>query len=137
MSKRYYIAPVVGEGTEESPYRAKVPAGVNYVAEIDIHPAGHPQEGRPAKPWALVMVATADHTALLEDPDLDALPDVGLETTIANIPTAARANMRERFTARGINGRIAQDADTMRDVIRSAGRNLNPTFHEDNFNVSE
>lgn len=132
MSKRYYLAPIVGDGSEENPYRAKVPRGVNHVAEIKIGP-----DGKPASAYALVLVAAINHVPLLSDADLDALPDFPKDAKVNAMHAATKTAMRAAMTRRGIPTDSADNADGYRDVIRAIGRALNSNFHEDNFDVSE
>lgn len=132
MSKRYYLAPIVGDGSEQNPFRAKVPRGVNHVAEIKIGP-----DGKPASAYALVLVAAINHLPLLTDPEIDALPDFPKDAKVNAMHAATKTAMRAAMTKRGIPTADVDNADGYRDVIRSIGRGLNGNFHEDNFDVSE
>lgn len=132
--KRYYICDILGTGDPEDPFRAAVAElGVNYVAEIKSDPV----TGLPLAPWALVCVATKNHSPLLNRPGLDAMPDFPLDGKVSAIQTATKNAMLERMQARGIDISFVGNADGFRDVIRGVGRLLNDNFNENNFDVSE
>ncbi len=134
MSKRYYLAPVVGDGSEENAYRLKVADyGVNHTAVI----ASDPTTGRPVVPWGLAIVATPNHLPLLQDSTLDAAPDVAFDTKWTAIRTKTRAEFATRLQARGIDTSFLSSVDGFRDVIRHLGQVLDTNFAEDNFDVAE
>jgi hypothetical protein len=134
MSKRYYIVPIVQYVNEDGfeAYRAKVPQGMSFVAEIPTGP-----DGRPTSSWALVLVSAIDHLPLLEDPEIDPLPDFPKDAKVSAMHQATKQAMRAALVRRGVGGGSADNADGYRDVLRAIGRRLNPDFHEDRFDVSE
>jgi hypothetical protein len=133
MAKRYYLVPIVETEGEIGPvFSPKVPAGVNFAAEIKTG-----EDGRPVVPWALVLVSASNHLPLLSDPEIHALPDFPKDAKVGAMHQATKLAMRAGLIARGLNASIADNADGFRDVLRGIGRHLNPTFHEDNFDVAE
>lgn len=116
MSKRWYIAPIIGDGTEGNFYRLKLPAGVNYSAVIPSN-----ADGTPKFTFGLAIVAAADHTALLNDPELDAIPNSNVDKTMS---VAERGAVILRLAARGISTtRVATEASP-REIVRLVGRHL-------------
>jgi hypothetical protein len=66
MSKRYYLGPIIGDGTEENPFRPKVALySVQWSCPIASLENGHPAQMR-----AISEVEADDHSALLADPEL-------------------------------------------------------------------
>lgn len=83
----------------------------------------------------LVLVAAPDHRALLASSRLDALPDFPLDAKLTAMQSITRSAM-----ATVLQNRLGLDtagSDGFRDVIRAAGRKLDPNFSENNFDVSE
>lgn len=66
MTRRFYLCPIIGAGTEDDPYRPKVAEyPVSWTAQI-VSGA----DGRPAQAMVIAEVETDDHSALLADADL-------------------------------------------------------------------
>lgn len=127
MSRRYYLCDVTGTGTRLDPHRAVVgDLGVNYVALLN----------PPASTTALVLVNTADHTALLAHPQLDALPDMDLEATWNTLSAAVRAAVLARIVARGFATGAIVGSATFRTILRALGRQLRSEFDETAFDVT-
>mgnify|MGYP001585652372 CR=1 FL=1 len=132
MAKRYYLSPVIGDGSEDNPVRAKVK---DYgVSQAPVIPSG--PDGMPLFNWCLVVVNTVNHAPLLADVAIDALPDVPLDLKVNSIHTSARQAMVSALTKRGIDTSIITQADGYRDVIRGIGQVLQANFNENNFDVS-
>lgn len=125
--KRYYLCPIMGDGTEGAPYAADLPAGTNasVVMPDDPQPGG----------WALALVAAADHRGLLRDAKLDALPEFPLDAKLNAMQSTARSALDAALQRRA--GITVNGADGYRDLIRQVGRKLDPNFHENAFDVSE
>lgn len=131
--KRYYISPIVGTGDETDPYRPKVADhGVSWVGVIPSDPV----TGKPISTWALVVVEAINHAALLADSAIDALPEFPLDGKVSAINTGTKNTMVSRLQARGIDTAFIGNSDGYRDVIRGIGVQLDPTFNENNFDVS-
>lgn len=134
--KRYYMVPIIEEVDEDTGgrrFRAKVPAGLSFVAEIPTDPL----TGLPTSSWALVLVSGANHLPLLLDPQVDALPDFPKDAKVSAMHLATKTAMRDAIARRGLDLGFADNADGFREVIRGIGRALNANFHEDNFDVSD
>lgn len=131
--KRYYISPIIGTGDETDPFRPKIADyGVPWVGSIPSDPI----TGRPVHSWTLVRVNAQNHGAILADQTIDALPDFPLDGKVSAINTATKNAMLSELQARGIDTAFISNADGYRDVIRGIGQKLEPTFSENNFDVS-
>jgi hypothetical protein len=137
VSKRYYITPIIGSGVEGDPYRAKVSEHSirAHAVLIPTHPEGHPQYGHPVHDWGLAIVDSDDHTSVLADPDIDALPGIGKEDDIRPIPRTLRQELSARLSAYGIQFDTERAGVRMRDLVRAVGRTLDPNFDEDRMDV--
>jgi hypothetical protein len=127
VTKRFYLAPVVGSGTDLDPYRAKVPSGTNYVTVIPSKP-----DGTPAFPWCVVRVARASglFVDLDADADVDRWPDFPLDTMVRDIPVAERTRLADALTRRGIDTSDVVGTTTLRQILRRVGRLLDARFSE-------
>ncbi len=134
MAKRYYVVPIVQyEEDGIRKFRADLPPEIkNYVAAISLDASGNP-----TRPWALVRVAAKNHLPILARSDIDALPDFPLDAKMSAMQQATKSAVRSRLQARGIALEAVDNADGFRDVVRAIGREINPNFHEENFDVSE
>lgn len=131
--KRYYVCDVIGDGSDDSPYRAAVSDHrVSHVAVIPVGP-----DGRPARPWCLALAAAASHGPLLADRRLDALPDFPLDGKVSSMHGPTRTAMALALQRRGIDTAFLQGTDGYREVVRTLGRLLDPAFDENAFDVSE
>jgi len=123
---RFYVCRMIARPSEEFGVE-HAPAVARHrvswaAAEIPVD-----AEGRPARGWALVAVDAEDHAPLLADAALDALPEAGLDEAI---PPAARAALRARLEARGIDAAFLDSAGTLRAAVRGIGRLLQAGFDE-------
>ena len=126
MAKRYYFSKMIGTGSEFDPMRPAVSDyGVNFSAEYD-----------PAKTDALCIVGTGSHTALLKDAALYGMPDYPLDGKLSAMRSATLNALNTAVTGRGFTVTWGS-ADAYRDVIRSIGRQINPNFDENNFDVQD
>lgn len=128
--KRYYLSPIVGDGTRGNPYRAKIQDyGVTVAALIPTD-----ANGVPTRPWCLCHVEAQNHIPLLADAALEALPDVSLDVKWTAVGTAVQRRLENAMAARGVT--IVSDGQTgYREIIRQIGQALEPTFSENNFSV--
>lgn len=134
MPKRYYISPIVGDGTEFNPFRPKVADyGVAWAGSIPSDPV----TGRPTSAWALVVVNAKNHAALLADGAIDALPDFPLDGKVRSVHTATKNNMVSKMKKRGIDTAFIAGTGGYREVIRGVGKLLDAQFDENNFDVAE
>jgi hypothetical protein len=108
---RYFLAPLAGDGTDSSPYRPDLPAGVGMVALLASNP-----DGTPRYLWCLVLVSAANYSALEADSRVFALP-LTPETLMSSVPQ----NQRSAYTTAlrkfvpGVS--IVWTTDTAADVI--------------------
>lgn len=116
--RRYYLARIVGSGTQGDPYRAKAANyGVNHVASVPTDAI----TGAPLKGYALLLVDAADHAALLGDADLDALPNVALTKALTK---AQRDAIVQQASSRlGLTITLGSGA-TLGDAVTAIGQAL-------------
>ena len=135
--KRYYLAPIVGDGNStDTAYRAKLPAGIKGHAALIPTDA----TGKPLHPWCLVLVAAdpAVHAAIAADPQTDPLPGIGwAERPVDFLAPAAQQALVTRLENRGLTVTQATAilSLTLRQIVRFIGRRHDPAFDEGNFGV--
>lgn len=131
MASRYYLCDVVGDGTEDNPYRAALEdePGIDGIATVI---ASGP-DGRPVYPYALCVVESDDHQRLRNRKNVDVLPEVSLDNRMSAVSQVARARLDNAISRRNIPTTGLQVAEGYRDVIRLLGRRLDPAFDPDAF----
>lgn len=133
MSKKYYISPIVGDGSEMNPYRAKISDyGKSWTGTIPSDPV----TGIPLFDWALCIVSSVDHGLIVADRTIDRLPEVSLDIKVSAIGPAAKSRLDTAISARGIDSQVASPSNSYRDVINGIGRHLSPGFDVDSFDVN-
>lgn len=125
---------MVGNGTEESPYRPKVAdyPKINWSAVVSHNP-----DGTLKFPWAFVIVKAIDHTALLADNQIKALPDISLDLTVGDLPAGVRNALNTALTNFGIDTSPVKLSTTIRQVLRYLGRKHVLDFDENRFDVAD
>lgn len=134
MASRFYLAPIIGTGTEIDPYRAKIPTGTNYASLIRIG-----LDGVPVLPWCVVQVARAggNFADLDSDGDLDVWPLVPLDTQVNQLTATQRSRLRTALERRGIDSSDVSGTTTLRAILRRVARLLQPDASESSLSVSE
>lgn len=132
MARRYYICKVLDSVSPDGRYvRLKLgDLGVDHSAVIGFDAAGDP------RPYGIAIVSAPDHTALLADADMDALPDVSLDVAWTAVPLAVRNTIRTRLQARGFSVAEIVAGRTYRQILRFLMRQLDSTADENAFDVS-
>jgi hypothetical protein len=131
--KRYYISKIVGDGSEENPYRPRVADyPVRWVGMIPPNPDGSPKYG-----FTFVLVAATDHQQLLDDPQIKGIPELSLDAQISTLSKAVRDKMLAYFNEEGIDRTGLTQQSTMREVLRRIGQHLQSTFNENKFDVAD
>lgn len=131
--RRYYISPVIGDGSETNPYRAKLSDyNVSHVAVI----AGG-ADGRPARQWALCLVNSTDHTALVADAELRAIPVSALDNTLGSLTPQQRQFLRDVVGELGLDTSEVTAQTTLRQLLRYIGRTLEAGFDENKFDARD
>ena len=131
--KRYYLSPIIGSGSEADPYRPKIADfGVSWAGIIPSDPV----TGQPVRSWCLAQVETPDHTVLLADADLTALPNIILDAKISSLSKPARDRLAARLVELGVDTQSLTTADSLRVWLRAVGRHLEPSFHESRFGAA-
>lgn len=129
--KRYYVSPIIGTGDIDDPYRPKVADhGVAWSGVIPTDAAG-----KPTSAWCLVIVSAQNHSAILSDKDIAALPDFPLDGKVSSIHTATKNTMKANLGKRGIVTGFIDGTDGYREVVRGVGRLLQADFDENAFDV--
>jgi len=133
MSKRFYICKIIGDGSDENPYRPKVADyPVKWASILTSNEDGTPKFG-----FAFAIVATTDHTGLLADAQIKGMPELSLDAQISTLSKTVRDKMLAYFDEEGIDRTGLNLQSTMRDVIRRVGQHLIANFTENNFDVKE
>jgi len=132
MAKRYYLAPVIGTGTMDDAFR---PQTKNYGGTSTAVIPSHQTTGQPLFTWALVIVDKVDHTGLLADTAIDPLPDISLDSKISTLSNTMKNRLTAALTKYGIDPTTNANT-TLRDIVLRCGQKLDPTFSENNFDVT-
>ena len=132
MAKRYYLSAIIGTGTDGDPIRPAVADyGVNFVAE---YPPQDMTTGKYSRMECLVLVDAPNHTEIIKDTRASVMPDFPLDGKLSAMRSQTLTAMNTAATNRGYSVTWGS-ADAYRDVVRSLGKQLNPNFSEDNFDV--
>lgn len=131
MVKRYYVSNIIGNGTDEDPFRPKVADyGVSWVGSIPTD-----ANGIPVYADCLTVVNAEDHSALRKDAAIDAMPDFPLDGKVSAIQTSTKNAMMTALAVRGFDTSNLGNADGYRDVIQAIGQQRDPLFNVDKFDV--
>lgn len=133
MLKRYYLADIIGDGSDEGgDFRAAVAEyPVKWSAPFPVNDT----TGQPLRTWTLAIVEADDHAPLLADPRFDALPDYPLDGKVSSINTNAKNAMLAAMQRRGIDTASVTGTDGYREVIELIGMAANTTFNANSFSV--
>lgn len=116
MSKRWYVAPIIGTGTEDDPWRLDLPGRFR---DTWIMPPPK-VDGSPRFGFGVALVAAADHAALETQATTDNLPE-NLDATLGLV---ARNAIKTKLEARGIDSSAVVAGITWRQVLRVIGRHV-------------
>jgi hypothetical protein len=131
--KRFYISPVVGTGTKDDPYRAKIAGtGHPYAAIIPSNP-----DGTPASTWCLVIAGGANHTDLDADGEIDKFPDITLDATLGTLTANERNRVLNFLSNKGVDTQGLNTSSTFRVVLERVGAHLEPRFSTNAFDVRD
>ncbi len=134
MSKRYYLSDIVNDpdlGWCTVAMRDAGP-GVRVVNDIQIGPNGAPLHAQ-----ALCYIAAKGHARWRNMPGVDPIPDVPLDGKVREINSGTVNALKQVLTRRGIPQSIVEGKDDYREVVRGVGRQFNPNFDENKFDVSD
>jgi len=134
MAKRAFLSPIVNLGGEIGVMATVLRDGENTRATIPGTTAAQliatGPNGLPVVPWAMVFADFADLAGAMDVPGVYCLPDYPLDGKVSGMHTATKNAMLTAFAARGIPTDFVQNADGFREVIRTVGRILEPSFDE-------
>lgn len=134
MAKKYYVSDIIGDGSEENPFRPAVADhGVSWVGSIQSDPV----TGRPIHADCIVLVAAQNHAQLRADKRITAMPDFALDGKMSAINTATKNGMLNALQKRGFSTSTIGNADGYRDALRDIGKQRDPVFDIDNFDLAE
>lgn len=125
MSKIYYISDVIGDGSMDSPFRAKAQDGVINGSQSVITPN---LDGTPKFSWAISIIDADSHTGSIAG--VDRLPNIDKGNILSSLTQLDRTS---------ITNAIARTSATTRndmsyeDVIDLVGKILNPSFDVSKF----
>lgn len=139
--KRYYVCPVIGDGTEDNPYRLAIQDYPDTPFEageipVDMNSASA-NYGKPLHKFGLILVAARHHGKLISDNRMKPLPQVDLDVKLSSVHTATKNQMVADLKSIGIDTAFIAGTDGYREVIRAIGRITNPDFDENSFDVNE
>lgn len=139
--KRYYISPIIGDGSADNPYRSAIDELLERKRLIGrcsvTMPPADPQTGRPLGTWCLVVLASQNHLNALFDSRLDALPDVPLDVATSAVGSAQRTAFEQALARRGISIGSLWGNEGWRSVIDRLGKKLDLNFSPDAFDVPD
>jgi hypothetical protein len=125
MAKRFYISKVIGDGTEENPFRPKVADYPVTWMGMFSHPA--------VRAWALVKVDAVDHADLIADTQIRPIPEGSLDKTVGSLPAAVKKKLNDYLTENGIDTSWVKNTMTIREVVRNLGQMHDSRFEETKF----
>jgi len=134
--KRYYLCPIIGAGTDLDPYRLAIQDYPDTPFEMGEIPVD-PETGIPTVKWGLVLVGGKYHGKFVKDAHMKPLPDYPLDGKVSGIHTLTKNKMLSDMESLGIDTAFVGNADGYREVIRGLGRQINPGFDENDFDVNE
>ena len=123
---RYYLCDVIGDGSEDNPYRPAVADATPEEGE------SHSYVVNEKTGQCLAAVDRVNHAAFSLIEGVDAVPDAAMDTKVGAVNRTVRRNFEGRVTSRGLT-KDWRNQDAIRTAIRSIGRQIDPNFHEDNF----
>lgn len=134
MSKRFYLCPIIGDGTENNPYRPKIAnnIGVNWSAPMPSNP-----DGTPKFPWTIVIVGAADHTSIVDDSTIDAFPELTYESTLGSLTQQERTKLLQFLDHKNIPTSGVNVNTTFREIIELVGQYLEPSFRSQKFDCQD
>jgi hypothetical protein len=121
MSIKYYISPIIGDGTEGNSFRPKLSNyKVNWVAEIK---SG--LDGKPAEDWSLVCVNCDEktHSIITEDKDIKVISMDNKEDICI---FSSKKNITQINTL-----------STTEDIINCFGTKLNSNYSKEKMFIGE
>lgn len=114
MAREFFIAPRIGAGTEDDPFRPKIPGNVTgWVGACN-------------DTQCLVFV-TGDTSGARGDGQLLTLVEENLGTAIADLPNSVRNRIQNGLTQRGIPLTLTDYPD-VRSFLNALGRYFDPNF---------
>jgi hypothetical protein len=123
---RYYICPIIGDGSDENWYRPTISdvARQNKIRigyDVEIRMVRQEVGATPASNWALVMVnATGEEHGILEaDSDIFQLPDLSPTDKMSAVSLAEKNALNTKLQALGMDD--VNVNDTYRTFIKSLG----------------
>ncbi len=123
MARQFFIAPLIGTGTAEDPFRPKVSGAIKgYVSACNTT-------------QCLVLV-TGDTSANEADSQLVTLIADNLTTAPSSLPGNVRNRVQNGLNSKGIPLTFTSYA-TLRDFLDALGKYFDPNFVFENFWVSE
>lgn len=120
MPRRVYLSKIVGSGTEDDPFRAKVADhGAAHGATIPSQ-----ADGTPASTWALLIAEATSLDSVDGDADNDGLPQTAADATLTGKERKDAQRVLDKW---GAPVTVAQ-GDTLRSVVERTGRALDPDY---------
>jgi len=135
MAKRYYLCNIIGDGSDDNPFRPAVAdydtAGVSWSGVFQRDPSG-----RPIHADCLVIVDTEDHSLLRRDAHLDPMPDFSLDGKMSAINKVVKTAMTNALKRRGFDVSGITNTDGYREALQQIGMQRSGAFDIDKLDVS-
>jgi hypothetical protein len=126
LVRRWYLAPIIGSGTEADPYM------VETLGQGGSGPIESGADGRPCHERTVVLISSSDHSQLLADPRIQAICDLSdLDSEVGDVGQEKFGWIEAASAAHGV-----RDIGVVRDVLRQIGERYQENFDEANFWVS-
>jgi len=130
--KRYYLCDIIGDGTDDNPYRPAVADhSQKWAASL---PTG--MDGKPLHSDCLVIVEADNHMPLRADKRIDPLPDMTLDGKFSAVSVAAKNAMSAAMVKRGFSTQFLGDTVMgYREVLQTIGKQRSEGFDIDKFDA--
>lgn len=134
--KRYYISPVIGDGSFENPYRAEMEDTVAAnQGSMSVVIKNNP-DGTPAFPFALCIVSSGNHVPFESIAGTDRFPDITLDSTLSVLTPGQRSVVLNFLSNRGVDTSGLGPTSTFGEVIERIGGHIDGNFRAINFDAN-
>jgi hypothetical protein len=133
--KRYYVSPVIGTGTLQDPYRPSLKDALTEEGSSGVWVIASNPDGTPKYPFALCLANAVNHVPLQNVGNVDSLPDITLDSTLAVLTNQQRNALLNFLSKRSISTTGLNTQSTFREVLERMGVYLDPNFNALNFDA--
>ncbi len=123
LVRRWYLAPIVGSGTEADPYR------VETLRQAGSGPIESDADGRPVNEQTVVLISSTDHGVLMADPRIQPISDLA----DLDLPIADLEQEKLEWIEAVAGTHEVRSEGSVREVLRLIGGLYQVNFDETNF----